>query len=281
MALRPDPGYAGGGMVATPLANSLWNLLYRSVASTDASRSAWPPILRGSCLGFFKEPIDGLPAENEEARQALRERILSLPVSRILEYLAFLLRDDRAGLKEVDRKLLRRGINPVLEEEGGSVRLLRDRFVPVSDEAGLDALDSAAEALGLFDLPAASRHLESAIRFLGRLPEPACPEAVREAVLAVACATRAVAGAESRLVVGALGSAADRLGIPAPVREGADRILSRCHAVSGLPGAPAAGEEPLSVAEAAFHVVFCASLIRYLLSPVPGGSVSGGEGTPR
>lgn len=263
-------------MVATPLANSLWNLLYRSVASTDATRSAWPPILRGSCLGFFKEPIDDLPAGNEEARLALRDRVLSLPASRIYEYFEFLLEDDRAGVKEVDRKLVRRGINPVLEEEGGSVRLRRDRFIPVSDEAGLDALDSAGEALGLFNLPAASRHLESALGFLGRQPEPACPEAIREALLAVACVTRSVPGGENRLVVGALGSAVDRLGIPGPVREGADRILSRCHAASGLPGAPEGGGEPPSAAEAAFLVVFCSSLVRYLLSRFPAGAESGG-----
>ena len=49
-AMRDHVGAAAG----TPLRNSLWNLLYRVVSSTDHSRTAWGAILRGACLAFGK-----------------------------------------------------------------------------------------------------------------------------------------------------------------------------------------------------------------------------------
>src|SRR3990170_3131625 len=90
----------------TPLRKSLWNLLYRVISSSDHSRTAWGAILRGSCLAFFKETIDDLPtADNEASCRALKDLFFGLPDHRIWDLFEFLLTDDRAGMKEVDRKL--------------------------------------------------------------------------------------------------------------------------------------------------------------------------------
>lgn len=262
---RSEPG--------SPLRNSLWNLLYRAVSYTDLSRTAWSSILRGSCLSFFKEPIDDLPdGDNEASRREFKRLFFQLPDHRVYDLFEFLLADDRAGLKETDRKLIRRRLNPVLDEEKAPVRLLRDRFVPLPDELGLDAVASAQEDLTLFDLAASARHLEAAVAFLSRRPEPAGREAVREAVLAVAGVVHGLrgqgaAGAQrpGPVAVGTVAPAAESFGMPADLTPGIDALLKRCHAVSGLPGGadPDGSVEP---PEAAFLVVFCASVVRYLLS---------------
>lgn len=257
----------------SPLRNSLWNLLYRAVSSTDLSRTAWTSILRGSCLSFFKEPIDDLPeGGNEAARRELKRLFFELPDHRVYDLYEFLLTDDRAGLKEVDRKLIRRRMNAVLDDEKAPVRLLRDRFVPLPDELGLDAVASAQDTLTLFDLAASARHLEAAVAFLSRRPEPAGKDAVREAALAVASVVhhlrgRKGAGQEDSpgVALGTVAPAGESLGIPAELESGIEALLGRCHAVSGLPG----GDDPggaVDPPEASFLVVFCASLIRYLLS---------------
>ncbi|MGB3401046.1 MAG: hypothetical protein WBA34_12855, partial [Candidatus Deferrimicrobiaceae bacterium] len=179
----PDDDGGGG----SPLRNSLWNLLYRIVSSNDHSRTAWGAILRGSCLAFFKEPIDDLPSsDNDASRRSLKEIFFRIPDYRVYDLYEFLLADDRAEVKEADRKLIRRGLNRVLEEESAPVRLLRDRFVPLPDELGLDAVLTAEKKLTLFDLDAAGHHLQSAVDFLSRRPDPAGQEAAREAVIAVA-----------------------------------------------------------------------------------------------
>lgn len=262
---------------------SLWNLLYRVVAATDHSRTAWTAILSGAALVLFKEPLDALPlADNEGSRAVFRDRFFGLPDHRVYDLFEFLLLDDRGGLKEVDRKLIRRRLNPVLTEEGASVRLLRDRFVPVADEMGLDAVAGADEELTLFDLPAARRHLESAVAFLSRRPAPASREAVREAALAVAATVHALrkagGGAPGGGVsLGTVAPLADRFGIAGGLLRGIDALLGRAAAAGGLPVAPpeeaagggAAGEPSPGTGEAALLVVFCASVIRFLLDRAP------------
>lgn len=255
--------------MASALRNSLWNLLFRIVSSTDYSRTAWTAVLRGSCLAFLKEPIDELPSsDNEAARLGFRERFFALPDSRVFDLFEFLLGDDRAGLKELDRKLLRRSMNEILEREEASVRLLRDRFVPLPDSLGFDAVAAAEENLTLFDLAAGSRHLASAIAFLSRHPEPAGTDAVREALLAVAAVVRVIGGGEGGIAVGTVAPVAGILKIPPDLLAGMEATLARCRSLSGLPGAPSGGR-PVDLPEAAFLVVFCSSVIRYLLSRRP------------
>src|SRR3990170_3115097 len=218
-AMRDHAGAAAG----TPLRNSLWNLLYRVVSSTDHSRTAWGAILRGACLAFFKETIDDLPtADNEAARRAL-------------------------------------------EEERAPVRLLRDRFLPLPDELALDAVATAEEKISLFDLAAAARHLQTAVAFLSRRPDPAAAEAVREAVIAVAAVVRTLAGGAGEVAMGTAEPAALRLGIPPGLREGIEAMLGYCHSASGLPGSDSPADLP-DLAEATCLVVFCSSVISLLLS---------------
>ncbi|HEY7584894.1 MAG TPA: hypothetical protein VH866_00125 [Candidatus Deferrimicrobiaceae bacterium] len=251
---------------ASSLRNSLWNLLYRVVSATDHSRTVWTAVLRGSCLAFFKEPIDEIPqADNDASRLSFRGRFFALPDYRIYDLFEFLLGDDKAGLKEMDRKLIRRSMNEVLDQESAPVRLLRDRFVPLPDSLGFDAVAAAEEKLNMFDLAAGSRHLASAVAFLSRRPEAAAREAVREALLAVAAVVRTLSGEKGAVALGTASPVAKSLDIPSDLLEGINATLRRCHALSGLPGAPA-GEGTVDLREAAFLVVFCSSTVNYLLS---------------
>lgn len=255
-----------GEEAETPLRNSLWNLLYRIVSLNDRSRTAWGAILRGTCLSFFREPIDELPlGDNEAARRVFKGYFFGLPDHRLYDLYEFLLVDDGAGMKEVDRKLIRRAMNRILEEEGAPVRLLRDRFVPLPDDLGMDSVMAAGENLSLFDLAAADRHLQSAVGFLSRRPVPATEEAAREALIAVAAVVRTLGNGSGKVVMGTIAPVAERFGIRGLLREGIDATLGYCHSVSGLPGA-GTGEGTLDLAEATFLVVSCASVINLLLS---------------
>ena len=259
----------------SPLRNSLWNLLFRVLSSTDFARIAWTTVLRGACLSFFKEPIDELPlSDNDASRLALKDRFFDLPDHRVYDLFEFFLVDDHAGLKEMDRKLIRRGLNDLLEREGTTVRLYHDRFRPYQDVLGFDEVAQAGETVRLFDMAAAQRHMETAVAYLSRRPEPESRGAIREAVLAVTAVAREVAAREVRkgeeeapLVVGSVAHAAAAAGIPAELLGGIDLLLRRAHALSGLPvdGVESpAGEGPVDPREAHFLVVFASSLIVYL-----------------
>ncbi len=259
----------------SPLRNSLWNLLFRVLSSTDFARVAWTTVLRGACLAFFKEPIDELPlSDNVASRLALKDRFFDLPDHRVFDLFEFFLVDDHGGLKEMDRKLIRRGLNELLEREGSTVRLYHDRFRPYQDILGFDEVAQAEETVRLFDMAAAQRHMETAVAYLSRRPEPSFRGAIREAVLAVTAVARDVAarevrkgGEEAPLVVGSVAHVAAAAGIPAELAKGIDLLLRRAHALSGLPidgVVPPAGEEPVDSREAHFLVVFASSLIVYL-----------------
>jgi hypothetical protein len=259
----------------SPLRNSLWNLLFRVLSSTDFARIAWTTVLRGACLSFFKEPIDELPlSDNNASRLALKDRFFDLPDHRVYDLFEFFLVDDHGGLKEMDRKLIRRGLNELLEREGTTVRLYHDRFRPYQDFLGFDEVAQAEETVRLFDMAAAQRHMETAVAYLSRRPVPESRGAIREAVLAVTAVAREVAAREVRqgweeapLVVGSVAHAAAAAGIPAELVKGIDLLLRRAHGLSGLPVdgmISPAGEGPVDSREAHFLVVFASSLIVYL-----------------
>lgn len=259
----------------SPLRNSLWNLLFRVLSSTDFARIAWTTILRGACLSFFKEPIDELPlTDNDASRHGLKSRFFGLPDHRVYDLFEFFLVDDGAGLKEMDRKLIRRGLNDLLEREGASVRLYRDRFCDYQDALCFDVVVQAGETVRLFDMAAAQRHMETAVAYLSRRPEPSFRDAIREAVLAATAVAAEVAAREIRkgeekapLVIGSVAHAAAAAGMPAELLGGIEAILRRAHALSGLPvdGVESpAGQGPVDSREAHFLVVFASSLIVYL-----------------
>ena len=259
----------------SPLRNSLWNLLFRVLSSTDFARIAWTTVLGGACLSFFKEPIDELPlSDNDVSRLALKDRFFGLPDHRVYDLFEFFLVDDHAGLKEMDRKLIRRGLNDLLEREGSTVRLYHDRFRPYQEFLGFDEVAQAEETVRMFDMAAAQRHLATAVAYLSRRPEPEYRGAIREAVLAVTAVAREVAarevgkaGVEAPLVVGSVVHAAAAAGMPAELVRGIDLLLRRAHTLSGLPidgGETPAGDGPVDSREAHFLVVFASSLIVYL-----------------
>ncbi|MBP2674338.1 MAG: hypothetical protein H6Q84_1178 [Deltaproteobacteria bacterium] len=277
--MRGDPGGPddeGGGPSGTPLRNSLWNLLYRVLSSTDYAKTAWAAVLRGAALSFFKEPVDALPlSDNAASRLALKQRFFALPEARVYDLFEFFLADDTAGLKEVDRKLIRRGLNDLLEREGAEVRLYQDRFRPYQDALGFNESAEAEEAVRLFDLDAAKRHLHAVQVYLSAQPEPDSRGALREAVLAVAAVALEVARRGIRegepppkLVVGSVAHAARAAGIPEGLLPGIEALLRRAHVLSGL---PMAGEETPrepqtpDAREARLLAVFASALIVLLL----------------
>jgi hypothetical protein len=267
-----DGGHDTSG---SPLRNSLWNLLFRVLSSTDFARIAWTTVLGGASLSFFKEPIDELPlSDNDASRLALKDRFFDLPEHRVYDLFEFFLVDDHSGLKEMDRKLIRRGLNDLLEREGSTVRLYHDRFRPYQDVLGFDEVAQAEETVRLFDMAAAQRHMETAVAYLSRRPEPSSRDAIREAILAVTAVAREVAAREVRkgeeeapLVVGSVAHAAAAAGIPPELLQGIELFLRRAHALSGLPvdGVESpAGQGAVDPREAHFLVVFASSLIVYL-----------------
>ncbi len=187
----------------------------------------------------------------------------------------FFLSDDTAGLKEVDRKLIRRGLNELLEREEADVRLHHDKFLPYRDALGFNESAEAERAVNLFDLDAARRHLYQAQVYLSALPEPESRAALREAVLAVAAVALEAAkrGAKEgdpapRLVVGSVAHAARAARIPEGMLPLIESLLRRAHVLSGLPiDAGDAPREPEAVdaREARLLVVFASSLIVFLL----------------
>ena len=259
----------------SPLRNSLWNLLFRVLSSTDFARIAWTTVLGGACLSFFKEPIDELPlSDNDASRLALKDRFFDLPDHRVYDLFEFFLVDDHAGLKEMDRKLIRRGLNDLLEREGSTVRLYQDRFRPYQDcprfrRGGAGRGDGAAVRHGRGATPPGDRRgvpFTASRTFVpGRDPRGG-PRGDGRGQGSGRPGGRKKAG-EAPLVVGSVAHAAAAAGMPAELLRGIDLLLRRAHALSGLPidGVESpAGEGPVDSREAHFLVVFASSLIVYL-----------------
>ena len=106
-----------------------------------------------------------------------------------------------------DRNAFIELINQVLENEGSGYRVIAGRFVPITNEWELVAIDEAIEESAKAGFAAAWAHIQNALKNLGERPTGNYPNAVTEAILAVESACKVLADDEN----GTLGSALKKL----------------------------------------------------------------------
>jgi len=207
---------------------------------------------------YLKVPVDEMPDDEVTVREILKNRVLQGPWYVSLELIEFLLNDANHG----NASQLAPAVARVLDEEKAGFRLVGTRFMEVTDEREIAAIEEAmAQSTDAF-LPV-RQHLDAAVRLYSDKRAPDYRNSIKESISAVEAAVQILTG-DSKAE---LGKALAMLSSKAPLHGAfASAIKSLYGYTSDSNGIRhALSNEPVvDAADAKFMLVACAAFVVYL-----------------
>ena len=250
------------------LRNSLWNVLNKHLWSLHGFMTpSNAEVYRfGESLwqDYFKEPTDNIPVYGEEILRVVRDYFFKAEWHIVYDFLEFTLRRYGRNTNLIE------ATNNVLARELSGYRFVDSCFIPVTDESEIESLNAA-----LSDSPfeRARTHLQSALGHLARKENPDYRNSMKESISAVESLVRELTGNPKAKLGEALKLLEkDKLLHPA-LKTSYSSLYGYTNDSDGI--RHALNDEPnLTVAEAKFFLVSCASFINYLKVKIPYDSES-------
>jgi len=247
------------------LRNTLWNVLDTHLWRLEGFMNSFhgtPEILSlGASVwhNYFKEPLDSLPKYGEEVVKIIRHYFFNAEWYEVYDFLEFTLNRYNRNTKLIN------ATNKVLARELSGFRYVDTVFVPVTDESEIESLK---EALSESPFEGARAHLQSALGHLARKENPDYRNSMKESISAVESLVRELTGNPKAKLGEALKLLEkDKLLHPA-LKTSYSSLYGYTNDGDGI--RHAMNDEPnLTVAEAKFFLVSCASFINYLKSKIP------------
>lgn len=256
---KPNITIQASGMNDT-LRNSLWNVLHMFIFDqpyflydTHGDTGNISVFSAKLWFGLFKKPIDTIPNHPSAALQEIRKYFFECRWYRAYEFIEFVIETQ----KDAELELF---INNVLETELSGYRLIENKFVPVTEKIEVDAIKKA-----ILELPFAgvSAHLKQAMNHLSRHESPDYRNSIKESISAVECMAREVSGNQKATLGDALSVLEKNGKLHPALKKGFSAIYGYSNDEGGIRHAML--DEPnLSVNDAKFFLVVCASFINYL-----------------
>lgn len=245
------------------LRNSLWNVLdvfiwsrerflwvqYGNADIEDFSKSLW--------FHYFKKPIDTRPDSTYDILEAIRRYYFKCNWYEVYEFIEFV-------LLEMKNKRLNSAINIMLERELSGYRFIETAFVPVTDEIEVEAVQKALTE-GPFS--GVRAHLQQALQHLARHDTPDYRNSIKESISAVESMAREVTGNPKATLGDALAILEKDGKLHPALKRGFAAIYGYTSDEEGIRHAML-DEPQLSVSDAKFFLVSCATFINYLKSKI-------------
>lgn len=264
MGLRPvNTGLQTEGMTDA-LRNSLWNALDEH---TWSLREFHNSVKRDGKLGdrvsraiwsdFFKKPADTRPLHCYDAVNEIRKWFFGSEWNLIYDFLEFML-----TLRE--NRYLIASVGQVLERELAGFRYIDGRFVPITSEEEVRAIEQAVEANPFAGVRA---HLQRAIDHLSRKQDPDYRNSIKESVSAIESMAREVTGKDKATLGDALATMERGNKLHPALRKSLSALYGYASDEGGIRHAML--EEPnLTAADAKFMLVACCTFVNYMQAKI-------------
>lgn len=252
------------------LRNSLWNVLDRNIWQAkgfllkSGGMPDMEPFSQVLWSEFFKRPVDERPNGAYNQLQAIRNFYFGAQWSGVYDFVEFCL-----WLTQVERfKSLPDRINAVLERELSGYRLIEKKFVPVTDENEIEAIEVALQQS---PYKGARSHLGQALRLLSNKLDPDYRNSIKESISAVEAACREFTCEPKATLGDALKVIGQQGKMHAALRNGLSAIYGYTSDEGGIRHAML--EEPhLTQADAKYFLVMCSGFVNYLAEKAASGA---------
>lgn len=244
--------------MSTGLRNSLWNVVITEVLS-QVSRPDYSGFDEGLfefCQdlwhSYFKNPIDEIPSGASSQRSIIRSYFLDKASwYEVYDFLEWVMQH---GYGNDD---FMRAVNLILETEHAGYRLVAGRFVDITNEEELQAVDDAAN----IDNPAGvSVHTKSAV---GLYKDKDYRNSFKESISAVEAMARFVTGDNKATLGEALKHVESKKGLHPALKSTFSSLYGFASDENGVRHAMI-DTTSIGPAEARFFVVTCSAFINYL-----------------
>jgi hypothetical protein len=251
-----------GRSLDTPTRNRLWSafaLLVPESSGRSFSQTWMGSLFAHVWSDFLRQPVDDMPIERE-ARKVIRGIFTEGEWWRVYDLIEFVLASRHNGNTE----RMKDNISTILREEMAGFRYIDGRFVEITDETEITAIESALTATSGDKFAAPRAHLTAALQLLSDRQAPDYRNSMKESISAVEAIAQVLTGDPQA----ELGKAIKLLDAKTPIH-GALRsaLLSLYGYTSDAEGIRHALSEAPNVdaADAKFLLVVCSAFVVYLI----------------
>lgn len=254
------------------LKNSLWNvLLYLYNRKTN---NYWLMVADHVAVNFRKSPADEVPYLDYDCREWLKEYFFSLKWYGIYNFIEFLVENHETmsrissghsyknhDVKNIELKSI---LNDILERELSGFRFISGSLTPISDKIEQTAILDALTATEDSGLSGANEHLNTALRLLGKKPDPDYRNSIKESISAVESITKKFTGKKSNGLDGAIEELAKQSELHGALKAGFKSLYGFTSDTDGVRHA-ILDQPNVSFAEAKYMLVSCSAFVHYLI----------------
>jgi hypothetical protein len=207
---------------------------------------------------FLKLPVDDMPWDEFRIRSTLKQRAINGEWYEIYELIEFMLNDAEHG----DGEELAKIVAKVLAEEVTGFSLVSKRFIEISDEREIAAIEQAIHA-SVDESTPVRYHLEAAVRLFADKRAPDYRNSVKESISAVEATVQIITGDPKAELGKALSMVASKAPLHGAFASALKSLYGYTSDAEGI--RHALSDEPsLDAADARFMLASCAAFVMYL-----------------
>ena len=263
------------GSMDEELRTSLWNVTV-GLFETCTWTNVWIRVARLLARDFFKDPVDDLFHQDHDCKNYVKSRFFNLEWYRAYDLIELVAEHTdellTGGHNERTRKETMAKFNAVLEREMAGYRFINGVLSSISNEAEVAEIEEAISRTRFCALPGASKHLESALRLLGKRPEPDYRNAIKEAISAVEATAKRISGTESGGLDPALKKLTERVDLHRALRTGFNNLYGYTSDEDGIRHS-ILQEKDIGLPEAKFMMVSCSAFVNFLIAKADQGGL--------
>lgn len=263
--LKPPKSIIQKDSMDDDLRIGLWNMVYvcfleKHLLTTQSTSSSklWR-VVQALWSGYFKRRLDTIPWSTKETYGEIRRYFLSCEWNEVYDFLEFVA---RAGAYLVPLESFVLYFNPVLESELSGYRFLGKRFVSITAEEEIEAIEAALGAPDPF--LGVRSHIETALDMLSDRESPDYRNSIKESISAVESLAKVVTGKEKAKLKDALKVIDSKVPLHGALKAAFEKLYGYTSDEDGIRHAMLE-EASLTFTDAKFMLVACSAFINYVI----------------
>lgn len=256
------------------LRNSLWNFVHSQFHSLRHDH--WIRVSKFVAQFFRKVPVDELPFRDYECRKWIKAYFYGLEWYEVYDLIEFLVANNQMIIdyRGRDQERIEKGYNEIFASELSGYRFVAGVLAPISNPAETGAISDALEASSSKGLSGARSHIHTALKLLGRKPNPEYRNSIKESISAVESVVKQISGSDAQGLAGALAELEKSVPIHGAMKQGFIRLYGYTSDSDGIRHAIL--EEPnVGFDEAKYMLVSCSAFVNYLIAKADAAGLLG------